>query len=370
MPCFPNAPQSLLVGVACVIAWSSPVASQEKLAEPHVIATFRGHTDAVYAVALTRDGAHLATGSFDNTVKLWDTETARAVRTFAGPEGHKSMVLCVAFNDDGTLLASGGADKSLKVWECNAANKKPRSFPHPDHVDAVAFQPGGSLLASGCHDGKIRFFDLGKSAAVKEIVAHAPAKANMIYTLAFTPDGKQLVSGSFDQSLKLWDVASGKQVREFRAYAVKDFEQGHRDAVFAAALSPDGKLLASGSAGQERAIKIWKVADGALLRELTNPKLNAKPPAAHPGWVYNLRFTSDGKHLVSVGDAPQNHGFLAVWDPADGRLLYDARLPLGNFFALAISPDGQALAVGAGTRGRPNLDLNNAYLLRMPRLPD
>jgi hypothetical protein len=85
-------------------------------------------------------------------------------------------------------------------------------------------------------------------------------------------------------------------------------------------------------------------------------------------WVYNLRFTKDGKHLVSVGDAPLNKGFLAVWNPADGKMLFGETMPLGTFFGLAIAPNDQFLAIGAGPRGRPTPNFNSAYLIKMPKL--
>src|SRR5579864_7014864 len=83
--------------------------------------TLKGHKEEVYSVAFTPDGKFLATGSFDNTIKLWDVAAAKEIRTFGGAAGHKDMVLSVAINPNGQLLASGsggrGADNSLKVWD-------------------------------------------------------------------------------------------------------------------------------------------------------------------------------------------------------------------------------------------------------------
>ena len=124
-------------------------------------------------------------------------------------------------------------------------------------------------------------------------------------------------------------------MREFKAYKPKDFEKGHRDGIFSAAISPDGKLLASGSGGLERVIKIWNTADGSVIRDLSNPHIKANPVASHPGWVYSLAFTHDGKYLVSAGDAPVNKGFLGVWDPASGKMLYGETMLLGTFFSVA-----------------------------------
>ena len=92
------------------------------------------------------------------------------------------------------------------------------------------------------------------------------------------------------------------------------------------------------------------------------------PPQAHPGWIYQLRYTADGKYLVSAGDAPLNKGFLGVWNPLDGKMLYGEALPLGTFFGLAIAPDNKMLALGAGPRGRPTPEFNSAYLIKMPEL--
>jgi hypothetical protein len=160
-------------------------------------------------------------------------------------------------------------------------------------------------------------------------------------------------------------------VREFKAYKEKEFEKGHRDGVFCLAFSPDGTRLASGSS--DRSIKIWNVADGSVVLELNNPNLKPSPtptgamlPQAHPGWVYSLRYTADGKYLVSVGGAPQNKGFLGVWNAADGKMVYGEELPLGTFYAVAVSPDAKLVAVGTGATGRPVPDANNSYILKMP----
>jgi WD40 repeat protein len=248
------------------------------------------------------------------------------------------------------------------MWKI--ATDTPRNLPHPNLVDAVAFNPAGTQLATGCHDGRVRIFDVAKGNVVREIQAHvANNQASAVYCLAWSADGKLLVSGSYDHSLKLWNAADGKLVREFKGYEDKKFEKGHREGVVSVALAPDGKTLAS-AGGWDHTIKIWNVADGTVLRDLIDPKL--KPPESHPGVVYNLRYTPDGKHLVSVGGAPQNKGFLAVWDAADGKMLTGEERPLGTLFALAVSPDGKYLAVGSGGSAGPGgEDKNNAYVMKL-----
>ena len=146
-----------------------------------------------------------------------------------------------------------------------------------------------------------------------EIQAHVTVpQPSAVYCLTWSNDGKQIVSGSYDHSLKLWDAADGKLVREFKKYEDKKFEKGHRDSVVCVAMAPDGKTLASGD--WDHAIKIWNVADGNVLHELSNPQLKSSSsppqPQAHPGVVFALRYTLDGKHLISAGG---RRGCGAIW---------------------------------------------------------
>jgi WD40 repeat protein len=208
-----------------------------------------------------------------------------------------------------------------------------------------------------------------KGAVLKDIAAHVDkTNPNPIYTVAFSPDGSKVLTSSYDRTLKLYDVASGNFIRELKAHDPKTSPNGHQDEVYAAAFSPDGKLIASGSGGQERVIKLWKADDGAFVRDLANPQLMKDPkgPAvSHPGWIYQVRFMRSGR-LVSVGDAPKNGGYLAVWDPTDGKLIDGEATSFGALYGLALSADDKLLAVGAGSRSRVSGDFDHAYLLRVP----
>jgi WD40 repeat protein len=281
---------------------------------------------------------------------------------------HADAATDVAFAPDGSTFYTSGADRAVKAWKL-AGDNPVRNLGHPNIVDAVAFNPAGTLLATGCHDGVLRLFDVAKGTPVRQVQAHTqPAPPKAIYCVAWSPDGKYVLTGSEDETLKLWDAANGSPVRTFKAYKEKEFEKGHQGAVFCAAFSPDGKTLASG--GSDHAVKIWNVADGSVVRELLNPALKpapGRPAESHPGAVYGVRFTADGKRLLSVGQAPSGHGSLALWGVADGKLLAAESLPLGPFYALAVAPDGKSLAVGAGPRGRPGSKPDNpTYILKMP----
>jgi len=117
---------------------------------------FTGHQNYVLAVSFSPDGKTLASGSADNTLKLWNVADGKEIRTL---RGHKDSVLAVSFSPDGKTLASGSSDATLKLWNV-ADDKEIRTFTgYQDSVQAVSFSPDGKTLASGSADNTIKLWD-------------------------------------------------------------------------------------------------------------------------------------------------------------------------------------------------------------------
>ncbi|CBF80695.1 WD40 repeat domain-containing protein [Aspergillus nidulans FGSC A4] len=156
--------------------------------------TLEGHSNSVWAV--------LASGSDDETVRLWDPATGSLQQTL---EGHSGWVLSVAFSPDGRLLASGSFDKTVRLWDPATGSLQQTLRGHSNWVRSVAFSPDGRLLASGSFDKTVRLWDPATGSLQQTLRGHS----DTVRSVAFSPDGRLLASGSFDKTVRLWDPATG-----------------------------------------------------------------------------------------------------------------------------------------------------------------
>lgn len=121
--------------------------------------TFRGHEQDIYSLDFARNGRHIASGSGDRTVRVWDIESGQNVLTLSIEDG----VTTVAISPDGKLVAAGSLDKSVRVWDAHTGYLMERlegSEGHKDSVYSVAFSPNGRDLVSGSLDKTIKMWEL------------------------------------------------------------------------------------------------------------------------------------------------------------------------------------------------------------------
>ena len=119
-----------------------------------------GHTNFVMSVAFSPDGDTLASGSVDNTVRLWSVASRATLATLSG---HTGAVFSVAFSPDGATLASGSDDKSVRLWSVASRATVATLSGHTADVWSVAFSPDGATLAYGSWDDTVRLWSVASS---------------------------------------------------------------------------------------------------------------------------------------------------------------------------------------------------------------
>ena len=169
---------------------------------PHLYTTFSGHSDSVWSVAFSPDSSKVVSGSYDNTIRLWDTKTGKAI---GDPWlGHSDSVWSVAFSPDGSKVVSGSSDNTVRLWDTNTGETIGDPWlGHSEEVRSVAFSPNGSKVVSGSYDNTIIIWDANTGMSIGDPWRDHNAP---VLSVAFSPDGSKVVSGSWDNTVRLWDT--------------------------------------------------------------------------------------------------------------------------------------------------------------------
>jgi WD40 repeat protein len=177
-------------------------------------------------------------------------------------------------------------------------------------------------------------FDPTKLTLLQTLKGHTRS----VSSIAISPDGKILVSGSIDKTIRLWELPSGRELSTLI---------GHTGSVVSIAISPDGKNLVSGS--HDGTIRLWELPSGRELHTL--------PPNEYI--VSDVAISPDGKILVG-----QISSTIRLWELPSGRELHTLPSDINSIVHIAISPDGTILASGGNDSHR--YDVNAISLWELP----
>ncbi|BAZ06025.1 nSTAND1 domain-containing NTPase [Calothrix sp. NIES-3974] len=269
-----------------------------------MLKSFDAHARLINSISFSPDG-QIVTNSNDDTAKLWSRE-GKLIATFVG---HEDNVNSAAFSPDSNILATASTDKTVKLW--NTEGKLLKTFTgHNEQVNRVTFSPDGKTLATASNDKTVKLWNT-KGKLLKTFTGHE----GHVNSVTFSPDGETLVTASNDKTVKLWN-REGKLLKTF---------VGHSDAVHSATFSRDGKTLASAST--DNTVILWKL-EHKLFTTLTqnNEQFN------------QVAFSPDGKILATTG----NDKTAKLWN-REGKLLKTLTGHSDRVNRVTFSPDGKIL---------------------------
>jgi WD40 repeat protein/uncharacterized caspase-like protein len=251
----------------------------------------------VHNVCFSPDGSLIATGGYDNAVRLWDPGTGKLIREM---KGHGAAIWVLTFSPDGLHLLSGSADKTARLWDV-ATGRLVREWKHGGDVWNASFSQNGkwTVTAAGLPDAKARVLETSSGSMLAELGENAHPVRNAFFDptggfvlttssgkdsnariwrwsegtfvelrrhedqvlwAAFSPDATKVVTTSRDGTARVWDVRSGEPIRSLH----------HGGIVWRASFSPDGKMLA---VARGNATKVWRVSTWNVEHQLENPEI-------------------------------------------------------------------------------------------------
>ncbi len=168
------------------------------------VVTLRPHRDQIYHLAWSPDSTRLAsTSANDFFVSIWDIASAKMV---LGPLRHSHGITAIAWGADGRQLATGSMDETVKVWDALTGQEIATLRGQLDATTSLAWGPDGQLAAGGA-DGSMRIFHSTHDQEWSVLPGEVRETA-----VAWSPDGTRLASAGDDGKIRIWDPVIARVV--------------------------------------------------------------------------------------------------------------------------------------------------------------
>jgi WD40 repeat protein len=271
-----------------------------------ITATFR-HKKPVNMAALSVDGTRVVTASSDETARVWDAATGKAV---GEPLRHESTVSSAAFNKDGTRVVTGSWDKTTRIWDAATGAAVGEPLRHEGAVSKAVFSADGTRVAASA-DNLARVWDTGTGKALGEPLRHD----STVVSVVFSDDGARIVTASSDYTARIWDAATGKALGK---------PLRHENGLWSAVFSVDGSRVVTAS--EDTTARLWDAATYEPVGELLR----------HGGAVFRATFNANGTRVVTASFDKTAR----VWDVATGKALSEPLRHEARVNSAAFSADG------------------------------
>ena len=238
-----------------------------------------GHDKAVKSISWSPDGNHIASGSDDGSIRIWDIRTGICTQHITVATGPNSWLSEVRWSPDGTTIASCFSDGKIQLWETKTGLCIRTIIAHPNKwINIISWSPNGSLLASGANDGILSIWDVKTG----NCVLNLNSPISLIYNICWSSDNTIIAVCSCNPDVRVWNVKTGQCIRTLKV---------HTDQVTTMSLSPDGSSLATSCCDpttNASTLYIWNMYTGKCLYTLTcDDMINA------------LHWLPDGSSLTS-----------------------------------------------------------------------
>jgi WD40 repeat protein len=268
----------------------------------------------------------------------------------AGPQWkHTRPLTACRFDPTNKFAFTGAEDNFVTRWDLATGTPTPLAG-HDSWVRAIACSADGQTLFSGGYDGRVIWWPA--SAEKPEPARKIDAHQGWVRAIALSPNGQQLASCGNDNVVKVWNVADGALVAEL---------PGHASHVYNVAWHPDGNSLAS--CDLKGVVKQWNVTEKKMVREFTAAALHKYDDTfrADIGGARSLAFSRDGKQLAVGGITNVSNAFAGIGNPAVVLLNWEDGKPIvqyggkekiqGVMWGVRQSPDGYWIGLTGGGGG-------------------
>jgi WD40 repeat protein/serine/threonine protein kinase len=242
---------------------------------------FKDEADSVRSLAITPNGRFALTGGKDGTVRLWDIDRERMIRTLDA----RATVEAVALTRDARRAVTCARDGTARVWDIETATCAHLLEGHFGTITSVAVTADGRFATTVGFDGSLRLWELATGHCTRLVDAHR----DWVWSVALTPDGRLALTGSQDKTARLWEMATGRCLQTLG---------GTAHYVTSVALTADGRMALTG--GDDGCARLWEFPAGRCLRTLR----------AHDKRINSLALTPFG-HRAATGSDDQT---VRVWE--------------------------------------------------------
>lgn len=250
------------------------------------IRTLRGHQSEVLSTTFNHDQSLIASTAADGTIKIWETATYQEKTTLR----HHKAVNSVVFSKDDQLMVSASDDSTAIVWDAKTFEKKQTLKGHSAEIDMVSISPDNRLIVSGGEDGSLKIWETSSGKCLSSI----PSWSGINYSVEFSPDGQYILSSIVSMGnvwVTIYDAQTCRLIRQLPIIT-----QGTAKASY----SPDGLSIVISVFDKLGRVIVWDIDDGFEPHHLIG----------HKDMVYSAYYSHDGKRIVSASE----DGTVRIWD--------------------------------------------------------